>query len=217
MSDILSRIMPKATLIFTIVVAILVMSDYFIAGGLGGTAMGGWNITTLQAMQTRSGPVHALIMVFAILQLYFRRLKGKDAALKRKALLFFVGFAFVFAAGLIWSPLSMQYSFMSRLLVQATTESGTFWIGIVYVVAIVKGYMIRSWEGIVLSIPGILELWGQGGIGNVFLPQLGDAGMWIMRYPSVGGNIAIALARNVATLAIAARVLTGRQKLRAAR
>jgi len=213
----LERLMPRITLVVMVVVCFLVMADYFIVGGLGGTALGQWNITTLQALQTRSGPIVTLVMTISLLQLYFRRLKSKEGALVRKALLFFVGLGITVFAGFTWSPTSMQYTFLARLLVQSTLESGTFWLGIVYVVAIVKGYLVRSWEGLVLVIPGMLEVWGQGMLGNVLLPQLGDLGIWIMRYPSVGGNISLALSSNIGAIAIAARVLTGHQKLRAAR
>jgi len=209
-----SRIIPQITKIVASITLILVIGDYFIKGGIG-TAPA--NITTLQAITTRAGYIVPLVMTIALLRLYIRRVGSNDKSIQRKAFLFFFGFGSVLIVGLVYGSLSLEYGYLSRALVQTLVETASAWIGVVYVGAIIKGYMIKSWEGIVLSVPGLLELFAQAGLGNLFLPQLGELGIWIMRYPNIGGNIPITFAANIATISIAARILTGRQKLRAVR
>jgi len=208
------ELIPTIAKIIGAVTIILVIADYFVVGGLGTTP---WNITTLNAINTRSKPLITIIMVGTLVRLYYGRVRSGDSVLRRKGFIFFVGMALTLAIGGYFGYVSAPYSVLTRVLVQAVTETGSCWIGIVYVAAVVRGYIINSYEGVVMAIPGLIELFALGGIGNLILPQLGDLGIWIVRYPNVGGNIPIAFAANIATISIAARIITGRQKLRAAR
>lgn len=212
----LERILPLVNNVIGFVVTLLVILDYFIVGGIGVAPA---NITTVQAIYTRAAPLITIIMVYRLLQLYYRRGRSDDRIMKRKGIIFFIGFAITLSIGLIYGSLSTEYSFVARALVQTVTETGGVWIGIVYGTAIIRGYRFLSIEGIVLSVPGLLELFALSGLGNLFpfLQPIADAGIWVIRYPNIGGNIPVLFASYLATISIAARVLTGRQKLRAAR
>lgn len=214
--------MPKITAVVASILIILVIADAYIVGGinLGRLGIGlpaNASVTNLLNVNTRAGVIISIVMTGALMQLYFRRLRGEDRAMQRKGLFFFVGMATILAVGLIWGPLSQQYSVAGTLISQAVNEGGQYWIGVVYAALIVRGYMVRSKEGMLMAAVGLIELWGVGNIGSIFLPQLGDFGIWIMRYPALGVNNVLWLTQYVGVVIICGRIIIGKQKLRARR
>jgi hypothetical protein len=218
----LETYVPKLTAISASILIILVIADAYIVGGvnlgrLGIGLPGNASITNLMNVNTRSTIVITIVMTYSLVQLYWRRLRGQDRAMQRKGLFFFVGMFAIMAVGIIYGPLSQQYSIVGTVISQAVNEGGQYWIGVVYAALIVRGYMVRSKEGLLMAAVGLIELWGVSNLGSVFLPQLGDFGIWIMRYPSLGVNNVLWLTQYVGVVVICGRIIIGKQKLRARR
>jgi hypothetical protein len=225
LSRILEEYLPKFTTTACSLIIILVVVDTYISGGLNlGMLIGSTNptlrnisVTRLIAVNTRAVAIVTMVMTYALVQLYFRRLRSDDRSMQRKGIFFMVGLALMLAAGLIFGPLAPTYSMLAVMVQQVVLEGGSYWIGITFTALMVRGYMVRSKEGIIMAAAGLLELYGQGNLGSFFLPQLGDAGIWVMRYPALGVNNAMWLATYIGLITICGRIIIGRQKLRAAR
>ena len=216
----LETYVPKLATISASLLIILVIADAYIVGGvnLGFLGLpGNASVTNLLNVNTRSTIVITIVMTYALVQLYWRRLRGQDRAMQRKGLFFFVGMIAIIIVGALYGPLSQQYSIIGTLVSQAVNEGGQYWIGVVYAALIVRGYMVRSKEGLLMAVVGLLELWGVANLGSIFLPQLGDFGIWIMRYPSLGVNNVLWLTQYVGVIVICGRIIIGKQKLRARR
>jgi len=212
-----STILPKAAIGVGGVIIILVIMDTYIKGGLYVPGLSSANVTNMMAVVTRAGSIVTICMTIMIIQLYYRRLRSPEANLQRKGLLFFVGLAIVAIFYVVYGVLALEFSLMATALLRTIGEVGMFWNGIAFFSLLVRGYMVRSWEGAVMATAGLIELYGAGGLGSFFLPQLGDLGIWIIRYPSMGANNALWLTTYIAAISITGRVLIGKQKLRAAR
>ena len=216
----LETYVPKLATVVASILIILVIWDAYVVGGfnlrflgLPGTA----SVSNLMNVNTRSTIVITIVMTYALVQLYWRRLRGQDRAMQRKGLFFFVGMVAMLIVGIAFGPLSQQYSIVGTVISQAVNEGGQYWIGVVYAALIVRGYMVRSKEGLLMATVGLIELWGVSNLGSIFLPQLGDFGIWIMRYPALGVNNVLWLTQYVGVIVICGRIIIGKQKLRARR
>jgi len=216
----LETYVPKLATVVASILIILVIWDAYVVGGfnlrflgLPGTA----SVSNLMNVNTRSTIVITIVMTYALVQLYWRRLRGQDRAMQRKGLFFFIGMAAMLIVGIAFGPLSQQYSIVGTVISQAVNEGGQYWIGVVYAALIVRGYMVRSKEGLLMATVGLIELWGVSNLGSIFLPQLGDFGIWIMRYPALGVNNVLWLTQYVGVIVICGRIIIGKQKLRARR
>ncbi len=216
----LDTYLPKLTTISASILIILVIADAYIVGGINLRFLGlpgNASVTNLLNVNTRSSIVITIVMTYALVALYWRRLRGQDRAMQRKGLFFFIGMIAIIVVGALYGPLSQQYSIIGTVVSQAVNEGGQYWIGVVYAALIVRGYMVRSKEGLLMATVGLIELWGVSNLGSIFLPQLGDFGIWIMRYPSLGVNNVLWLTQYVGVIVICGRIIIGKQKLRARR
>lgn len=216
----LETYVPKLAAISASILILLVIADAYIVGGVNLAFLGlpgNASVTSLLNVNTRSTIVITIVMTYALVQLYWRRLRGQDRAMQRKGFFFFIGMGAIMAVGIIYGPISQQYSIVGTLVSQAVNEGGQYWIGVVYAALIVRGYMVRSKEGLLMATVGLIELWGVANLGSIFLPQLGDFGIWIMRYPSLGVNNVLWLTQYVGVVVICGRIIIGKQKLRARR
>ena len=214
MSRILQTWAPRVTTAACIIVIFAILADTYIVGGLKWESI---SVSAVLAINTRSTPIVALMMVYSLLLLYWRRLTGADPYMKRKGLAFFGALIVTLAIGLGFGVLSAPYTILSRAVVQLAGDAGSFWIAVTFCSLMVRGYMVKSWEGLIMASVGILELYGQGAIGWLFGPQIGDFGIWLMRFPSIGANNAMWFTTYIALISVTGRILVGKQKLRAAR
>lgn len=214
MSRILSTWAPKVTTGACIIIIFAILADTYIVGGL---KYGSISVSAVLAINTRAVPIVALVMVYSLLLLYWRRLTGNDPYMRRKGLSFFVALASILIVGLGFGVLSAPYTIMSRAIVQLAGDAGSFWIAVTFVSLMCRGYMVKSKEGLIMASVGILELYGQGAIGWLFGAPIGDLGIWLMRFPSIGANNAMWFTTYIALISVVGRIVVGKQKLRAAR
>lgn len=225
MSRLFDEYLPKITTVACSIIIVLVVADTYISGGLNlGLILGSKDptlknisVTRLIAVNTRAVAVVTIVMTYALVRLYFRRMRGEDRNMQRKGFFFMIGMGIMLVAGLIWGPLTPTYSMLAVMVQQVVLEGGSYWIGITFTALMVRGYMVRSKEGIIMAVAGLVELYGQGNLGSFFLPQLGDLGIWVMRYPALGVNSAMWFATYIGLITICGRIIIGKQKLRAAR
>jgi len=212
MSSFLEEWVPKISTAFCVFCIIWIIADTYMVG----IGYGGFTATNLQRVQQRAGPITGIVMSINVIRLYVRRLRSTDSSLRTKGIMYFVGAIVTAIIGLGFGRFSEAFAFQQIALSRVVGEAcSSGWIAITYVSLIVRGYMVRTKEGILMAFVGMAELFAQGGIGNLFLPQYADLGIWIMRYPGVGANNAMWFTTYIALLSVVGRVIIGKQKLRA--
>lgn len=230
MAKIMEEILGKASIAAGSLVIILVLADAFLGGSTNFPTQNGFNlgiffgrpwqqasISNLLTVNTRATAIVSIVMTYSLIQLYFRRLRSDQRSMQRKGGFFFVGMAIMLALGLLYGPLSREYGLVATVIQQTVNEGGQYWIGIIFTALIIRGYLVRSREGMLMATVGLLELYGVSNLSSFVLPWLGDLGIWIMRYPALGVNNTLWVTQYIGVITVTGLILIGRQRLRARR
>lgn len=205
--------MDILTVVVSCFILILVMVDYFIKGGL---AFGTYHpVGQLMNIINMSFYLAIIVMSLTMLRFWYRRLMSPVILNKLGGISFYCGFVAVIAVYAVYGALSPQYSFFGEIVLRAGREAISFWIGVCFCSLLIRSYLIKSWEGVVMTIAGVTSLWFLCGLGSIFLPQIGDIGFWMMRWPGIGANTAYWFAMYIGLGTMISKILTGRQKLSA--
>lgn len=212
MTEIMDTWLPKISTVIVAFFIIWVVLNNWVAG----LSIGDFSAQRLQLIVARSVPITAIIMLFAVIRLYYRRMTSGIPSNFRKGVAYFVGFAFTLIIGLTYGASSVPYSYTQMVLTRAVGEAcASSWIAITMVSMVCRGWLVRTKEAAVMAFVGLFQLFGVGMIGNMVLPEIGDFGIWLMRFPAVGANNAMWLTTYIALISIVGRIITGKQKLRA--
>ncbi|MDQ1281370.1 MAG: hypothetical protein QG670_2635 [Thermoproteota archaeon] len=214
LSDLMERALPKATVIVAALIMIGIVVDGYIQGGLG---YGPWSMKNLNAMVSNATPVVTVIMLWSWFRLYYRRARSPNVSMKLKGTFFFVGFFVAVGIAIVYGVMSSQYQNLAVVLRRVNDETGSYWIAVIFTSLVVRGALVKSWEGVIIAVTCLAQVWGVGGVGNYLLPQLGDFGIWLMRWPGVGANNALWFATYIALISVCGRIMIGKQKLSPAR
>jgi multisubunit Na+/H+ antiporter MnhF subunit len=157
-------------------------------------------------------PIATIIMGLHLTRYFYRRLLAPDITVKVNGISFFIALVVSLVLYVVYGMMAKEYQIFAEVVMRAGKEAVAFWIGVSFCSLMLRGYLVRSWEGLVMSFTGLAALYFLSGISPMLLPQLGDLGFWLMRFPGLGANTAYWFAMYIGLGTEVAKAILGRAR-----